>query len=95
MKIGIIGVGKLGEFHTKLIAEIASEQTAVECAGVFDLNTARAEEMAAKYGVPCLASLDDLTERCDAAVIATTTSSHHAIAKNSSRRGCTSLLKNQ
>jgi len=37
MKIGIIGVGKLGEFHTKLIAEIASEQTAVECAGVFDL----------------------------------------------------------
>lgn len=52
MRIGIIGVGKLGEFHTKLLAEIANEQPAVECAGVFDLNTARAEEMAAKYAVP-------------------------------------------
>jgi len=81
MRIGIIGVGKLGEFHTKLLAEIANEQPAVECAGVFDLNTARAEEMAAKYAVPCFASLADLAEGCDAAVIATTTSSHHAIAK--------------
>ncbi|NTW69516.1 MAG: Gfo/Idh/MocA family oxidoreductase [Chlorobiaceae bacterium] len=80
MKIGVIGVGKLGEFHTKLLTEIAQEQPDVACAGVFDLDTNRADEMAGKYRVPRFSSLCELAETCDAAVIATTTSSHFSIA---------------
>jgi len=81
MNIGVIGVGKLGEFHTKLLMEIAHDSKDVHCAGVYDLNTERAEEMAKKYGVASFSSLELLTRSCDAAIIATTTSSHYEIAR--------------
>ena len=81
MNIGVIGVGKLGEFHTKLLTEIAHDQPDVHLAGIYDLNTQRAEEMAAKYSTPCFSSLEQLASTCDAAIIATTTSSHFALAK--------------
>ncbi|NHQ60357.1 Gfo/Idh/MocA family oxidoreductase [Chlorobium sp. BLA1] len=80
MQIGVIGVGKLGEFHTKLLTEIARELPDVTCAGIFDLDRNRADEMAARYHVPRFSSLEELAIRCDAAVIATTTSSHFTIA---------------
>ena len=81
MKIGVIGVGKLGEFHTKLLTEIAQECADLHCAGIFDLDLRRAEEMAIKYSVNCFSSLELLAKTCDAAVIATTTSSHYEIAR--------------
>lgn len=93
MNIGVIGVGKLGEFHTKLLAEIASETKEVTCAGVFDLDTARAEEMAAKYGTARFISLDELAARCDAAIIATTTSSHYRIAKELLEKGLSLFIE--
>ena len=81
MNIGVIGVGKLGEFHTKLLTEIARDCGDLHCAGVYDLDTQRAEEMAAKYGVATFSSLERLAKSCDAAIIATTTSSHFEIAR--------------
>ena len=80
MNIGVIGVGKLGEFHTKLLTEIAREWPDLHCAGVFDLDSPRAEEIARKYNVACFSSLELLAKTCDAAIIATTTSSHYGIA---------------
>uniref|UniRef100_Q3ASN1 Oxidoreductase, Gfo/Idh/MocA family n=1 Tax=Chlorobium chlorochromatii (strain CaD3) TaxID=340177 RepID=Q3ASN1_CHLCH len=80
MKIGVIGVGKLGEFHTKLLTELAHERTDLHVAGIFDLNTQRAEEMAQKYNVPRFNSVEELAKTCDAAVLATTTSTHFALA---------------
>ncbi|MEI6847813.1 MAG: Gfo/Idh/MocA family oxidoreductase [Chlorobiaceae bacterium] len=81
MQIGVIGVGKLGEFHTKLLTEIAQEWPDIHCAGVFDCNTQRADEIAHKYNVTRFSSLELLTKKCDAAVIATTTTSHYSIAR--------------
>ncbi len=81
MNIGVIGVGKLGEFHTKLLTEIAQDCRDLHCAGVFDLDSHRAEEMAAKYRVASFSSLEVLAKSCDAAIIATTTSSHYEIAR--------------
>ena len=54
MNIGVIGVGKLGEFHTKLLTEIAQEWPDLHCAGIYDLDTQRAEEMAKKYSCSLL-----------------------------------------
>jgi predicted dehydrogenase len=82
MKIGVIGVGKLGEFHTKLLAEIAQESSDLYFAGVYDLDSRRAEEMSRKYNVASFSSLEHLSKSCDAAVIATTTSSHFEIARS-------------
>jgi predicted dehydrogenase len=87
MQIGVIGVGKLGEFHTKLLSEIAREWMDIHCAGVFDLDSSRADEIAHKYNIPRLHSLEELAEKCDAAVIATTTSSHFTIARTLLTRG--------
>ena len=80
MKIGVIGVGKLGEFHTKLLKEIALESPDLQFAGIYDIESVRAEEMANKYHVNSFGSLELLTKECDAAVLATTTSSHYSIA---------------
>ncbi len=87
MNIGVIGVGKLGEFHTRLLAEIAQENPSITCAGVFDLDPARALEIASKYGVTVFPTIDSLAEACDAAVIATTTSSHFQIARGLLQKG--------
>lgn len=81
MRIGIAGVGKLGEYHTGLLKEIASTTPDVEFAGVFDLNPERLGEIGNKYGVRCFDSFEQMAGACDAAVIATTTSSHFAISK--------------
>jgi len=81
MRIGVAGVGKLGEFHTNLLTQIAAENPDVELSGVFDLSPERLQEIGKKYDVHCFASLEELADTCDAAVIATTTSSHYVIAK--------------
>ncbi|MEI7787339.1 MAG: Gfo/Idh/MocA family oxidoreductase [Chlorobiaceae bacterium] len=81
MNIGVIGVGKLGEFHTKLLTEIAWDWPDIHCAGIYDLDSNRADEMAKKYGVSLFSSLESLAEQCDAVIIATTTSSHFNIAR--------------
>ncbi|NTU93273.1 MAG: Gfo/Idh/MocA family oxidoreductase [Chlorobiaceae bacterium] len=81
MRIGIAGVGKLGEYHTGLLKQIASEAPDVQFSGVFDLDQVRLREIGGKYSVPCFDSLDEMARSCDAVVIATTTSSHFAISK--------------
>lgn len=82
MNIGVIGIGKLGEFHTKLLTEIAQDWPDICCAGIYDLDSQRTDEMAGKYNVPAFSSLDLLAQECEAAIIATTTSSHFSIARS-------------
>ncbi len=81
MRIGIAGVGKLGEYHTGLLKEIAATSQDVTLAGVFDLNPSRLQEIGKKYSVRTFGSIDEMAEACDAAIVATTTSSHHAISR--------------
>ncbi|ACF15030.1 oxidoreductase domain protein [Chloroherpeton thalassium ATCC 35110] len=81
LNIAVIGVGKLGEFHTKLLKEICAEQKNVHLTGVFDLNQTRAAEIAKKYKTDAFEDFDAIINGCDAAVIATTTSSHFEIAR--------------
>lgn len=81
MRIGVAGVGKLGEYHTGLLKEIASGTSEVQFAGVFDLNPERLREICKKYSVPGFSSIEEMAGSCDAAIIATTTSSHFDISK--------------
>lgn len=81
MRIGIVGTGKLGEYHTRLLGEIAAASGDVELYGIYDLDSSRLREIGKKYAVHCCDSLEELARNCDAAVIATTTSSHFSIAR--------------
>jgi predicted dehydrogenase len=81
MRIGVAGVGKLGEYHTGLLKEIASAMPDVEFSGVFDLSSERLQEIGRKYSIRCFSSLEEMAASCDAVVISTTTSSHFVIAR--------------
>jgi predicted dehydrogenase len=82
MRIGVAGVGKLGEYHTGLLKQIAADGHDVEFSGVFDLNPERLLEISNKYGIRSFPSLEQLSSACDAVVIATTTSTHFPIARH-------------
>jgi predicted dehydrogenase len=81
LRIGIVGVGKLGELHAKLLSELSSERQDTTFIGVFDTNPERCAEVAKKYRVTPFSSLAALAAELDAAIIATTTTAHFEVAR--------------
>jgi predicted dehydrogenase len=75
-RIGVIGVGHLGQHHARLLASIEG----VELVGVVDTNRARAEDIAAKYGGLPFSDSRDLLSRVDAVTIAAPTLAHVELA---------------
>lgn len=76
LRMGVIGIGHLGALHAKMLADLPG----VHLAGVYDLNSARAESVAAGYKTTPFAELQDLLKEVDAVTIATSTSAHFAVA---------------
>jgi predicted dehydrogenase len=76
LRIGVIGVGYLGQHHARIFAELEH----VELAGVSDMNTARADEIGAKHGCASFGDWKELVGQCDAVSIVTPTTTHHEIA---------------
>lgn len=87
LSIGIIGVGKLGELHLKLLKELALERRDISIAGIYDQNTMRLREMSVRYKVHAFESLDALKETCQAVILAASTSAHFDLAKPLLERG--------
>lgn len=80
LSIGIVGVGKLGEFHLKLLKELTAERTDLALSGIFDTNATRANELANQYQTRVFASIDELARNSSSAIIATTTAFHFECA---------------
>lgn len=76
VRCAVIGVGHLGRHHARLLAAMSG----VELVGVVDLNQARAREIAETVGTGVLDG-GELAGRIDAAVVATPTESHAAVAR--------------
>jgi len=76
MRIGVIGVGHLGQHHARILASTAG----VTLAGVVDTKPGRADEIAGKYGVPGYTDAADLAGQVDAVTIAVPTASHVEVA---------------
>lgn len=75
MKAAVIGVGHLGKHHARILASIPG----VSLAGVVDINTDRAAEIAKEYNTTAFADPREIAD-LSLAVIATPTESHAAIA---------------
>lgn len=75
IKTGVIGVGRLGGFHSQ---KHAANELA-DFVGVFDPDPARAEEVARQNGTRAFASLEALLGEVDAVSIATPTTLHHNV----------------
>ena len=77
LKLGIVGVGHLGEIHTRL----AKEVDIIDLVGIFDINLKRANEVSKKYKVPYFKSLEELFKNIEAVSIVVPTESHFDVAK--------------
>jgi len=77
LKVGVIGVGHLGQHHVKHFASLVNTYLV----GVYDLNPTRANEIANLYHVKSYNTIDALLSSCDALSIVTPTTQHAEIAE--------------
>lgn len=77
LKVAVIGVGHLGEFHVQKYKSM----TGVELVGVVDANVGRAEEIAGRYQTRAYKSHRDLMGAVDAVSLAVTTEKHFEVAR--------------
>ena len=75
-KIGIIGAGGIGNIHAAILAK----DSRVALQSIFDVETARAEAMAAKVGCRHARSLEELFKECDAVFVCTPNTTHEEVA---------------
>ncbi|CAM3190289.1 MULTISPECIES: Gfo/Idh/MocA family protein [Streptomyces] len=76
MKIGLIGTGRIGAFHAATLKTVPGVERVV----VADVDTARAQALAASAGVEAARSVDELyADGLDGVVIAAATSAHAAL----------------
>lgn len=83
LKIGIIGTGHLGKFHTKLFQTIPN----CELIGIFDKDTEKSKVCGAEFNVNSYDDLDIMLTKVDAVSIVATTSAHYELAKKCMEQG--------
>lgn len=77
LKVAVVGVGHLGQFHAKKFQAMSDAQLV----GIYDRDQKRAKEISDQLGVIAFDSYDKMLEACDAVDIAATTSAHYDLAK--------------
>jgi virulence factor len=82
MRVGVIGVGRMGERHCRIYSSLGS----VEFAGVSDLSVERGRAIASRYDVPWYEDYTDLLRRVDAVSVVTPTDAHFAVVAECLRR---------
>jgi predicted dehydrogenase len=77
LAIGVIGVGRLGSLHAKMLSNIPS----VRLVGIVDADRERAQRIASELHVTAFDSVVGLLNQVDAVSIATPTTTHSEIAR--------------
>ncbi len=89
IRLAVIGVGHLGRIHARL----ATTLDAFTLVGVVDPDEANRQQVSAQAGTPAFSDYRDVLDRVDAAVIATPTRLHHAVALEFLSRGVHVLVE--
>ncbi|MGD8960316.1 MAG: Gfo/Idh/MocA family oxidoreductase, partial [Desulfobacteraceae bacterium] len=76
LRVGVVGVGYLGEFHAEKYAAMSD----VELVGVVDRNLTRAREVAARLGTRAFGSHRELLGKVDAVSVVVPTADHYAVS---------------
>ena len=84
IRIGVIGVGHLGNFHVKRLKEISG----ISIPGIYDNNPIRADEISNQYDVKSFSSLQALLKISDAVSIVAPTPYHFEIANLALDKDC-------
>jgi predicted dehydrogenase len=77
VRVGVIGVGSLGQHHARVYAELAGARLV----GVADVDEARAAEVAARYNCRALADYRAFIGEVEAVSVAVPTLLHHEVAR--------------
>ncbi|MDR2400429.1 MAG: Gfo/Idh/MocA family oxidoreductase [Deferribacteraceae bacterium] len=83
IKMGLIGLGKMGQYHLNLYDEI----NGLALAGICDTEAARAEAIGKKCSTPHFSDYKKLLPLADAVTIAAPTKYHYEIAKTCLNEG--------
>ncbi len=87
IRIGVVGVGHLGEIHVRNLKNITLDTPFVEFSGIFDVNLARANEIGERYKVKVFPTYHDLLQNVDAVVCVVPTQFHYQVGKEALERG--------
>lgn len=77
IKVGVVGVGHLGNHHTRILSQIRE----AELVGVNDIDPEKGQRIAQEYGTRSFENLDQLLEETDALSLVVPTTAHHPLAK--------------
>jgi len=77
VRAGVVGVGALGQHH----ARVYSALEGARLAGIYDVDGARAAQVAERYGCPVFPHLRELIGAVDAVSVAVPTVDHHRVAR--------------
>ncbi|MFL3024451.1 MAG: Gfo/Idh/MocA family protein [Candidatus Neomarinimicrobiota bacterium] len=83
IKTGVVGVGHLGQHHTKHYTKIKS----AELVGVYDINEAQAKKIAKQFKTKAFSTLDEMLSLVDGVSIVTPTKEHAKIAEKCISQG--------
>ncbi len=89
IKAGVLGVGKMGEYHVGIL----SENRDVELKGISDASEERGRVISERYGVPYFKDLNEMLKQVDVAVVAVPTKLHYQIGKEVLNAGVHVLLE--
>lgn len=89
IRVGVVGVGSLGQHHARVYAELES----AELVGLCDTDTERAREIAAAHNARVFTSIEELAEAVEAVSIAVPTDKHLDIARVFLDRGVHTLVE--
>ncbi len=89
LKVGVVGVGYLGSFHAEKYASLSE----AELVGVYDVDQARAREVAAANGCRALSTVDELLAGVEAVSIAVPTVDHLEVGRAAARAAVHMLVE--
>ena len=89
IRVGVVGTGVMGGHH----ARVAATLVGCQLTGVYDVNFARAEEVAAQYGAQAFRELPALCDQAEAIIVASPTVTHAEVATVCLQHGCHVLLE--
>ncbi|MEM7766606.1 MAG: Gfo/Idh/MocA family oxidoreductase, partial [Pseudomonadota bacterium] len=89
LKVGVAGAGVFGNYH----AQKAAASARTELIGVFDVDAARADAVAAEYGARGYDAFPAMLEACDAVVVAVPATYHEALVGEALDAGCHVLVE--
>jgi predicted dehydrogenase len=88
-RIGIAGAGQFGRHH----ARVAAQSGRARLAAVMDIDAAQAAAVAGEYGCEALTDVAEFAAKVEAAIVATPTGAHEAVARELMARGVDVLVE--